>query len=42
MPACWTAGVPTAALETAEAARRVIDINLLGAVDTVHAVLAGR
>jgi short-subunit dehydrogenase len=26
-------------LETAEAARRVIDINLLGAIDTVHAVL---
>lgn len=27
------------ALETADAARRVIDINLLGAIDTVHAVL---
>ena len=27
------------ALETADAARQVIDINLLGAIDTVHAVL---
>ncbi len=26
-------------IETADAARRVIDINLLGAIDTVHAVL---
>ena len=28
-----------ARIETAEIARRVIDINLLGAIDTLHAVL---